>query len=109
MAFKLTKAEEKTREELMVSLSSAAETLDHAVQAFNEVLEGIGEFRTSVFERADSEMEEKSEKWQESKAGELAQAWLEARNEEFDPVELDTSEYTVAFEELPASYKSDDD
>lgn len=111
MAFRLTRAEIKQRDELADKLDEAAEALKSAVEAFNARLEEVTQdvssaletyneavaearsFMEDVASERQLEWEDKSERWQEGERGQAAQEWISAW--ESDPpedVEIDVPE-----------------
>lgn len=95
MAFKLSKEESKQRVDLIARLQDAAEEVETAVSQFNSILEEergnveeklaaynsvlaeAKEFAEGVSTRAEEEISEKSDGWQESDRGRAAQEWQE--------------------------------
>lgn len=96
MAFKLTKAENNRREELVASIEiattplSAAITeaneaivaivasLNEKVAAYNEVLSEARDFAATLVERLQEEFDDKSEKWQEGERAEAASEFIDS-------------------------------
>jgi hypothetical protein len=67
-------------------------------QEYNSVLEDVRAFAERIAERIESEIDEKSEKWQEGEKGEQAATWRdEWKDADFAEVDLD---YPQDMEEL---------
>src|SRR5574343_1903149 len=112
MAFKLTKAELKRRDELAASLELAGAELSKGIETFNEevsklfgahvevalikyneVLQEAQEFREDVVGRLEDEASDKSERWQESEAGQAAEEFTsEWRELSLDEVQIEEPE-----------------
>lgn len=111
MAFKLTKTESKTRENLVAELEIAASALNSAVEAYNEAVkaaweelapaieaynEKVGEareFAEGIAERAQEEIDGKSDAWRDGDRGTAAQAWQEEwAGVDLSDVEIDEPE-----------------
>lgn len=93
MAFKLTKDEAQTRTQLAADLEKAWAAVEDAVgvyndevnvakekitaviTAFNDVAGQAAVFVQEIVDRADGEIDERSEKWQEGDNGQAAIAW----------------------------------
>lgn len=75
-AFKLSKAQIKQHVELHEELAAAESALESAIEAYNAVLAEAREHCQEIAETAQSEWDEKSERWQESDKGVEAQAWI---------------------------------
>jgi len=107
MAFKLTQAEAKRRDELVEALQKAQGELDDAVSEYNEksqeirgpveeavsaynaVVEEAHDFAEDVASDGDTAFDEKSEKWQEGERGEAARSWIdEWQNADFNEIEI---------------------
>jgi hypothetical protein len=104
MAFKLTKAEIKRREELAASLELAGAALSKGIETFNEEMSKLfslhvqanevkynealaetQEFLYDVVGRLEDEAADKSELWQESDAGQVTEEFIDGwRNLSFD-------------------------
>lgn len=111
MAFKLTKAENKQRDELVANLEVASAALSEAVEtaneqialveegvniaieAYNEALSAAREFAQDIASRLEEEIGEKTEKWQEGENGqaaeELRNAWAELDLEDIEPITIE--------------------
>jgi chromosome segregation ATPase len=108
MPFKLTKAEITSRNDLIDKLKEAAKEVEEAIDSFNSELEDnqtalqakldayneliseAQEFANEVAGRADEEISDKSETWQDGEKGQEATAWKDAwENLSFDEVEID--------------------
>lgn len=72
MAFKLDKKQLKAKAEFIDRLTAAAEEVKVAVNTYNEILEDVRTFVTEIHEQWDSDISEKSERWQEGDAGQAA-------------------------------------
>ena len=119
MAFKFTKAELKTRTDLIEGLrrtqdafSTAQETdtenLSERLDEFLTVLRDAEEFRDSTASRLREEYEEKSERWMESEkgesVGEMVDTWENADFSDVDtedPTTLELEDYAEVLEDLP--------
>lgn len=128
MAFKFTKADKARHAEIVAELRDAHGALESAVEAFNDAVkeawEAVAEphglylaavekaerFRDDMVSQAESDLEDKSEKWQESEAGERAQNWAsELRDLSFAEFEAEKPEKAEcpddadinAFDEMP--------
>lgn len=107
MAFKLTKDEMKTKTELGESLEKAWASVEEAVgvynddikvakekvtkviASFNDVAAQAATFIAGVAERAEGEIGDKTEKWQESEKGEAAASWKDEWSEfDADGIEI---------------------
>ena len=91
----LTKTEIKTKAELLLEMTDAATAYNAARDAFNQ-------WREQIVERMDEYEGERSERWQESEAGETFQAWREAWDQEIGD-EVDEAIAENADGELPDS------
>jgi hypothetical protein len=99
MAFKLTKDEQKTKTELSANLEKAWASVEDAVGAyndevnvakqkitaviasFNDTAAQAATFIQEVASRAEGEIDEKTEKWQESDKGQEAVSWKDEWSE----------------------------
>lgn len=96
MAFKLTKAEDATRTQLVSDLRTKATALEDAIReynervaalhaevlaqhvdAYNEAVSNARDFVEEIQTRAQEEFDGKSERWQEGDKGQAAQSWQE--------------------------------
>jgi hypothetical protein len=136
MAFKLTKKERAEYEVHTADLSEAAAKLYRAVDeynaavaeardaleaplaAYNAALEVAGAFVAGIHEASQEAYDDKSERWQESEAGQNAYAWLESwESIDFDPVELDEPveleepdlRHSDEMDALPTSFRDDEE
>lgn len=93
MAFKLDKQETARRDEIVTDLTNAAakledvvnvyneavtalrKPLDDALLAYNEAVEAARGFAQDIASQADSDLSEKSQRWQEGDKGEAAISW----------------------------------
>lgn len=108
---KITKAQEKTRDQVIDSLRRHRETLDKAVETFNEAqreafekvkdqladynswLEEARELRDEIVSDAESYIEGKSEKWQDSEKARAIEAFRDAWGEvDLDAVDVEDPE-----------------
>lgn len=108
MAFKLSKAEIKTRDEFVSKLeiesgklAEAIETynaavaeakidLQDAVDTYNEIVQDAQYFITEIAEAKRGEYDDKSERWKEGEAGELASEFVDVwEGIEMEPIDLD--------------------
>jgi hypothetical protein len=109
---KLTKKGEKALDELIAELEAARDALIQAAATYGEHLTAAREFRDELVEQWKAEIEEKSERWQESPAGEAAAAFVEKWEElelddlEFNPEEGDCG-HPEALGEAPRSVNDD--
>lgn len=114
MAFKLSKAESKQRDDLVALLKIAEaevskyiaaanaqiapiyERINSTLITYNDILEDVREFTESVTSRLEDEFGEKSEKWQDSDKGQAAQAlsedWAAIDLEDIEPFQIDPLE-----------------
>ena len=137
MSFKLTKQELGLRNALVEKLLAAHRDLDSAIQEFNTAMEtakaplkkaledynavmsDVREFAADVANQADSDITEKSEKWQEGEKGQAAIGFRDAWQELADmhdgqlgdlPEELEeldeTSEHADALADAPEDANS---
>lgn len=103
MPFKMTRAQLKERDAIMQELTEQGELLKSAVTEVNEALSNLGEIRDGynaalekakefvdgIAEEAQSEFDDKSEKWQEGERGDAVSSWIdELRNADL-PEEID--------------------
>lgn len=106
MGFKLTKDEAARKAELLLDLQAQYDKLEDAINtyraeeallrepvvnaldAYNELVDAARGFAEDVANRAETEYDEKSEKWQEGDRGEAAREWKDA----WDNVNLDEIE-----------------
>jgi hypothetical protein len=104
---KLTKAQLRTRDEHACNIRSKGEVLAEAVQAFNEKLEAAwvdveaardelneeidnaNQFRSEVYDAADSYFSDRSERWQDGDAGQAYQEFMGQWEEELEQVEVE--------------------
>lgn len=124
---KLTKSDEKTRDEHIAALRKAQEQLEDAASAYNnkiisawlefsEVLNHYNDavsdadgFRNDIAESQQTYIDEKSEAWQEGDRGSAYSDWKSHWEEEFEPlqvdgpvdIELDGLDHADKLEELP--------
>jgi hypothetical protein len=108
MAFKLDKKETARQEELVADLRKASSELEDAVSVYNDALEKLKApveealkkyndvveeargFSADIASRADDEITDKSERWQESERGEAASSWKdEWENASLDEIEIE--------------------
>ena len=111
MAFKLTKDEVKTRDEINddlqgawskveeavnkynAAMDEAKGDVEQAVEKFNEVVERSNEFTGGVAQRAEDEFDERSENWQSGEKGDAASTWKdEWANAELEALDIDWPE-----------------
>lgn len=113
MAFKLTKFEHEVRDELISKLNEKRlaligavvnfndemavqkATLKDAEAAYNSALNETQQFIDEIASRAEDEISEKSDKWQESDNGQAAASWQSEwadASSEFEPIDLDYPE-----------------
>ncbi len=94
MAFKLTKKEMVTRDQIVAALREKGGGLEEAISTFNtafeeawgavdaalteynDALAEAKEFTDEIHGDRQNEYDEKSEKWQEGERGEIASSWL---------------------------------
>lgn len=90
MAFKLTKQEEASRGLIVDGLklramavstavaiaNDAMQNVNDAVEAYNEALNEAREFREDLVVRLEEEVNDKSERWQESEHGEATKEYI---------------------------------
>jgi hypothetical protein len=114
MAIKLTKAEviRQTKlvaelrvqeyamtaaiEDFNTAMDSARVDLREAVEKYNEVISEVNGFALDIATRLQDEIDEKSEKWQESEKGEAAVAFKDEW-EQIDGGELDADEIAPSY------------
>jgi len=128
MAMKLNKQDEKKRDELVSELNKLRTEIEEAIGKFNDGVATLKEPVTAAIEKynaelenarawtedianqAESEFDEKSDKWQEGERGEAARSWIDewqsAELEEFQlefPDELadDLPDHIETLENLP--------
>lgn len=108
--FKLSRSQLSTRDDLLARLQVAEADLGSAIERYNELLESAQggvqaalqrfndlltqaqEFCTEVAGEAQSEWDERSEKWQEGDNGQAAASWIESWESaagELDEIEVD--------------------
>lgn len=123
MPFKLDKKESKRRADLIERLQERESALEDAVNVFNTGLETLREalrsdiaryneviseargFAEDIASQADSDFDEKSERWQEGDKGQAASQWRsEWENAGLDDVEI---EYPADFEFEDESKRSE--
>ena len=75
---KLTKAQLKEHGELATDLKEKAEAFYDAAEEFNQAIANATEFRDGIVAAQDEYIENRSEKWPESEAGEQYIAWKDA-------------------------------
>jgi DNA repair exonuclease SbcCD ATPase subunit len=135
MALSLSKAERAQHAALAEALSSSHERLSAAVESFNAALEAARaelaplvedwneklsearEFASDIKGNAEGELEEKSERWQESDKGRQAAEWIEAwgwEPEDWEPeaaeeLEPPSEEEAQGFADLPAKPGANDE
>lgn len=127
MAFKLTKTELIQREKIAAALKTTGTALSEAVtifnttceeawktveaaqESYNEQVQMAQEFMVEVHDSHQNEFDEKSEKWQESDAGQAASGWLDEWEMDLDEEQLERPdplgdpdlEAKTTFEQLP--------
>jgi hypothetical protein len=107
MSFQLTKTERKLRDQLLAQLQQTSADTANAIDAFNaqmavlwmnlsqtinahnKVLAAVETFRQEIAERLQNEFDEKSDRWQESKAGEAADEMIDQWSEPFYGLEIE--------------------
>ena len=79
---KLTADQVKTKDELVARLKAAGEdvakyitNVNLAITQYNEIVGEVETFRDGVVQQMDTFYDERSEKWQESDAGNAYQSW----------------------------------
>lgn len=105
MAFKMSKAQIKERDEKVAALETAAtnlkqeieesntrlteirENIEAKVNEYNSALEDAKEFMNNIGNDARSEFDDKSEKWQEGDRGQEVSSWIDEL-ENFSPDEI---------------------
>ena len=111
MSFKLTKEQRERRDELVEAFHEASSGLETAIAEYNAKLEEMKapveaalakynevgndarEFADEISGWAGGEIQERSERWQESERGQAAQSWCdEWSNLTFDEVTIDLPE-----------------
>lgn len=101
--------------EAVAAANEAHEKLTTAAEAANKVISDAADFRQGRVEEMQAYFDERSEKWQESDAGEAYLAWVSAWEDvdldeadvpaidEAEPEVADREDLVTAFEELPSS------
>ena len=110
MAFKLSKADVERKDGYVADLREAEGKLNDAVstyntevttrraaveaavEAFNEILGEAGGFCEDIANEAESQIDDKSERWQQSETGQFAIAWKDAWHQislDLEPVEIE--------------------
>lgn len=108
MAFKLDKRDRKRRDEIVERLLASREKLEVAISDYNDAIEKaqtdleehIDDYNLilddaiglvdDVVSQAESDMEERSEKWQESDRGQAVQTWIDAIREiDLEAIKID--------------------
>jgi hypothetical protein len=108
MTFKLTKIEAIERNAILDKFKDAAKELEEAIESYNsdlennqitvqakldtynELVSAAQEFANDIAGRAEEEISEKSETWQDGEKGQEAAAWKDAwENLSFDEVDID--------------------
>ena len=134
MSLKLTKAEQKQRDEHVANLRLCEACLTSAVEEFNTslsmisdelrkahmahavVLRDVRDWHQELVGRLEGEMENRSDKWLDSDAGATAQEWLngwssadldEVELEYPDEIEVPELEQAQQLEELDAEPEED--
>lgn len=111
MAFKLSKADIKRRDEIAADMQNASADLKDAIEAFNEAMQAAWkavedaqsayndklsvarDFIETFVDECRSEAADKSEKWQEGEAAERVESWLgELEAIDLDDIELEAPE-----------------
>lgn len=102
MAFKLSKDQIKKKAAFVTRLNDAATNIEDAVREYNAVVIEAEGFRNDIVNEWDDAISEKSEKWQEGDAGQLAvdlkDAWEGA---DFDEIDQPGNPVATVLEELP--------
>jgi hypothetical protein len=102
MAFKLTKDEKAERDRLIKELRARATAIADAVTDYNEVLSEATDFAAGISVRADDEISEKSERWQEGEKGAAAASWRDGwDNIDLDEVDAPDTEHADNLENVP--------
>jgi hypothetical protein len=80
-------------EAAIIAFNEAVETafneVESAVNAYNEAIGAANSLKSTLAESARGYFEEKSEKWQEGENGEKYASWIEALEEEIEPLEIE--------------------
>jgi len=83
--------------------------LNNAIQAYNNTLKNVRDFRDGLVQKMKDHWESKTEDWQEGDEGETYQGWIDAWEEaELEPMELvvieqNMPEHTDVLSDLPPS------
>ena len=115
MAFKLTKQEDKQRQDIAERLQNAADEVSKGVEAFNEkmsqlfgehvehlvvkyneILTEAREFRDDIVGRFQEEFDDKSERWQEGDTGQSCQELIN----EWQEIFVDDNDFEILEPEL---------
>jgi hypothetical protein len=102
MAFKLTKAETVTRDNLAADLRAAREQVERTVSAYNDALQAARVFAEQRAATWREQHDGRSERWQRSNAGSVVDAFIDEwegyQPDDAEPPELDVIDQ---FEALP--------
>lgn len=128
MAFKLTKDESAQRDKILAELNETRDVLEAAISAYNSVVEEAKppveealekynavveraqSFAVDIANQAETDIDEKSEAWQESERGEAAvewkDEWLDAEFSAYelefpDELQFDQPDHAETLEGLP--------
>lgn len=99
MALSITRDEKKERDEYLDALTTAHAAMIEAIKAYNGSIEDLRTWAAELHGRLDDEYYDRTDRWQESDAGELAREWidsiydLDAPDEVDEPDELDLSDW----------------
>lgn len=88
-------------------VTDAFDDVAQAVSSYNEALEEAQQFVADVASRIDSEISERSERWQESEKGQAASKWLsDWQDADFDTLDVEAPEELEVDE--PDEFEVDD-
>lgn len=102
MAFRLNKKQQQEVSSLSAELALKAEAIATAVAEYNDVLTRIRTLRDSLVEDWQAQIDEKSERWQESDAAASATSLKdEWEGADFDDIEEPSMDHQETLDGLP--------
>ena len=102
MAFRLTKAERRTKEAHIETLREAERNLQSVIDSYAEVIKKASNWVQEVAEARRQEFNSRSTRWRDSVAGERVSEWID-NWEQYEPelVELSSEAASDALDQLP--------
>ena len=101
---KMSKECKLDRDAKVAAYQKAKTALESALEAMTDAIGDLEAWRDDLRNEVQDHFEDRSEKWQESPAGEQVQAWIDALDDvQFDAPELDLEDLAEIVNSLPES------